>query len=30
MKISLKNKGIDKINICNILHNKLIRKTISP
>ncbi len=30
MKIPLKNKGIDSINIGNILHNKLVRKTIPP
>ncbi len=30
MKILFKNKGIDSINIGNILHNKLVRKTIPP
>ncbi len=30
MKIPLKNKVIYNINICNILHNKLVRKTIPP
>ncbi len=30
MKIPFKNKGIDRINIGNILHNKLVRKTIPP
>ncbi len=30
MKIQFKNKGIDSINFDNILHNKLVRKTIPP